>query len=104
MRTVLPWSKYGLQPRRTAFYQRVLAGVSAVPGVSAAAYTSYLPMTMRGGVWDVAVPGRPVNRANPDSGSARFVTPRYFVAMGIPLMAGRAFDDADPRTRSRLRS
>jgi predicted permease len=95
MRTVLPWSKYGLQARRTVFYQRVLAGVSAVPGVSAAAYTSYLPMTMRGGVWDVAVPGRPVNRANPDSGSARFVTPRYFAAMGIPLVAGRAFDDAD---------
>jgi predicted permease len=95
MRTVLPWSKYGLQAKRTAFYQRVLADVSALPGVSAAAYTSYLPMTMRGGVWDVAIPGHPVNRANPDSASSRFVTPQYFRAMGIPLVAGRAFDDAD---------
>ena len=95
MRTVLPWSKYGPQSTRTAFYQRVLDGVSALPGVSAAAYTSYLPMTMRGGIWDVVVPGRPVNAASPDGASARFVTPRYFGAMGIPLMAGRAFDTGD---------
>jgi len=95
LRTFLPWSKYGPQATRTHFYQRVLGDVARMPGVTAAAYTSYLPMTFRGGIWDVTIPGRPVNPARPDFASARFVTPQYFRAMGIPLMAGRAFDESD---------
>lgn len=98
MRTVLPWSKYGSQATRTVFYQHVLEGVSALPGVGAAAYTSYLPMTFRGGVWDVVVPGQPADPKRDTAASSRFVTPQYFRAMGIPLIAGRSFDDRDTST------
>jgi hypothetical protein len=59
MRTTLPWAKYGLQAPRVELYRRVLEGVKALPGVAGAAYTSYLPMTMRGGVWPVELPGVP---------------------------------------------
>ena len=95
MRTFLPWSTYGLQSKRTEFYRQVLDELHAVPGVQAAGYTSYLPMTMRGGVWAVVIPGRPVDPDRPELASSRFVTPRYFEAMGIPLVAGRAFTQAD---------
>ncbi|HEX5070704.1 MAG TPA: ABC transporter permease [Vicinamibacterales bacterium] len=95
MRTVLPWSKYGDQATRTAFYQRVLGDMPSVPGVKAVAYTSYLPMTFRGGVWPVVVQGRPVDPRRGDTASSRFVTPRYFSAMGIAIVAGRPFDDHD---------
>lgn len=94
-RTFLPWSKYGEQALRVDFYRRVLDGVSAMPGVTAAAYTSYLPMTFRGGIWPVVVPGRPAQTGRPQNAGSRFVTPKYFAAMNIPLVAGRTFDDSD---------
>jgi predicted permease len=94
-RTFLPWTKYGPQAMRTGFYQRVLGEVGALPGVTAAAYTSYLPMTMRGGVWDVTIAGRPKPQGRVENASARFITPDYFRAMGIPMMAGRAFTESD---------
>ena len=95
MRTFLPWSTYGAQSTRTEFYRQVLDALHGVPGVKAAAYTSYLPMTMRGGVWAVTIPGRAVDPDRPEMASSRFVTSRFFEAMGIPLVAGRAFTEAD---------
>lgn len=93
MRTTLPWSKYALQAPRVEFIQRVLTGVKGLPGVTTAAYTSFLPMTMRGGVWDVVVPARPASRNDP--ASSRFVTPDYFRVMEIPLKRGRTFEESD---------
>jgi predicted permease len=95
MRTTLPVAKYGPQAPRVDFYRRVIAGVSALPGVIGAAYTSYLPMTMRGGVWPVVVPGRPETPGGGDLASARFVTPDYFRVMEIPLRLGRKFEESD---------
>jgi predicted permease len=95
MRTFLPWTKYGPQSKRTEFYRQVLDELHTLPGVKAVAYTSYLPMTMRGGVWPVTIPGRPVNPDRPELASSRFVTPSFFDAMGIPLVAGRTFAQSD---------
>ena len=97
-RTFLPWAKYGSQASRTDFYRRVLGEVSVLPGVTAAAYTSYLPMTMRGGIWDVTIAGRSTPSGRVENASARFVTPEYFRAMGIPVLSGRPFSEADSPT------
>ena len=94
-RTFLPWSRYGDQAARVAFYRRVLEQVTALPGVTAAAYTSYLPMTMRGGVWPVIIPGRQAQPRAMENASARFITAEYFRAMAIPVLAGRAFEESD---------
>lgn len=94
-RTFLPWERYGAQDVRTAFYGRVLDEVSRQPGVVAAAYTSYLPMTIPGGVWAVVVPGRPVDPNANETAASRFVTPDYFKAMGIPVRAGRTILPTD---------
>jgi predicted permease len=48
LQTALPMPKYLAQAKRTAFYRRVLSGIQALPGVSDAAYISFLPMTMGG--------------------------------------------------------
>ena len=95
MRTTLPAGKYGLQAPRVEFYRRVLEGVSALPGVTAAAYTSYLPMTMRGGVWPVAFAGVPEGPPGSNLASARYVTPEYFRVMEIPLKLGRGIQESD---------
>jgi predicted permease len=98
MRTMLPFARYGLQAPRVEFYRQVLTQVAALPGVSAVAYTSYLPFTMRGGIWPVTAPGVAAGPVPERTASARFITPDYFKVMQIPLMIGRAFDDADSLT------
>lgn len=100
IRTALPFQKYALTLRRADFYSRVLGRVRALPGVTSAAYTSFAPMTLGGGVWAVGTIGQPVIRDNANTASLRFVTPRYFETMGIPVRRGRDVEDADDTTRT----
>jgi predicted permease len=96
LRTTLPMTKYGRQATRVEFYRRVMEGVSTLPGVTGVAYTSYLPMTMRGGIWPIELAGRAPSPR--DTASARYVTPGYFRVMEIPFKMGRGFGDTDVLT------
>ena len=76
--------------RRDAFYHRVIEEVEALPGVTRAAYTSFLPMTMRGGIWPVEAEGAAADLdADRRWASLRFVTPGFFDAMQTPIVFGR---------------
>jgi predicted permease len=95
-RTALPLPKYGGVTARTAFYTRVLSEVRVLPGVSAAAYITGLPMVMRGGIWGVTVPGEPEGpRTDSQNASLRYVTPGYFATLGIPIRQGRDVNEGD---------
>jgi putative ABC transport system permease protein len=100
LRTALPRPKYDSPVRRGEFYERVLAGVRALPGVQNAAFISGLPMVMTGIVTGVEVPGREVRSARSGGVSHRWVTPQYFRTMGIPLRRGRDVEDGDTGDRS----
>lgn len=98
LRTSLPAQKYQLTATRQQYYQRVIDETGALPGVTNAAYISFLPMTMRGGIWpiltttpDLNSPGGFVATDPRDerSASLRFVTPGFFEVMGTPLVQGR---------------
>jgi predicted permease len=96
--TVLPPSKYGTPESRSAFYRRVLERVRALPGVSAAAYVNYPPLTFKGGRMFFRIEGRPMPRPedfNHYIASDRAVSPGYFSALGVPLRRGRYFDERD---------
>ncbi len=95
LRTALPLPKYDTTTRRAAFYRDVLTSVRALPGVSNAAYISFLPMAMRGGIWPVLPEGLSLTTAQADHASSRFATPGYFASLGIPLVRGRDISDAD---------
>jgi predicted permease len=95
LRTALPLPRYNETAARHRFYADVLEGVRALPGVQDAAYTSFLPMVMRGGIWRVHLPGQEAAPGGGSAASLRFVTPRYFATLGIPLVAGRDVSDAD---------
>ena len=58
LRTALPLPRYDSTARRVEFYRRVLTEVRALPGVESAAYISFLPMAMGGGIWPVGIDGR----------------------------------------------
>jgi predicted permease len=95
LRTALPTDRYSTTFARGQFYERVLHEIRALPGVKAAAYTSFTPMIMRGGIWAVEMPGLTPNDSEPHSVSLRFLTSGYFDALGIPLKRGRDLSDSD---------
>ena len=97
-RTALQSRLYRTADQRTRFYDRVVEEVSALPGVTRAAYTSFLPFVMRGGIWPVVVNGRREGFAGDHTASLRFVTPGYFETLRIPLKHGRDFVDSDSPT------
>jgi predicted permease len=96
MRLNLPLPQYNAYATRAVFHRRVLEEVEALSNVKAAAFTSYLPLTMRGGSWPVFLPGQPqVPNGHMQMSLVRFVTPKYFDVMGITLLHGRRFDERD---------
>ena len=97
LRTALPIDRYKSTASRAQFYERVVSDVQALPGVTAAAYTSFTPMIMRGGIWAVEMPGLVTEGASADvhTASLRFLTPGYFAALGVPLLQGRDVASSD---------
>ena len=98
LRTTLPLPRYDQVVRRAQFYQRVLDEVHALPGVRSAAYVTGLPMSHRGGIWPVSLAGEEevvLGRSN--SVSLRYLTPRFFATLGIPLRRGRDVAETDTR-------
>jgi predicted permease len=95
LETALPMTKYQVVAKRTAFYREVLSEIQALPGVSDAAYISFLPMVMGGGIWPVDIDGKTLDRSEGHSASLRFITPGFFSTLRIPLHAGRKLSDAD---------
>ncbi|HEX7252373.1 MAG TPA: ABC transporter permease [Thermoanaerobaculia bacterium] len=95
LRTELPLPKYERTDLRVQFYDHVLSEVRGLPGVSGAGYVSALPMLWRGGIWPISLAGEPPDPADARMVSVRYVTPGYFMAMKIPLLAGRDVASTD---------
>jgi putative ABC transport system permease protein len=88
-------SKHGDDPGVAAYLSRVLAQVHRVPGVEAAGVVNRLPMG--GQVQGGAVRFEHLDAAiNTDW---RTASGRYFEALGVPLIAGRTFDERDTPDR-----
>jgi putative ABC transport system permease protein len=77
--------------------------VEALPGVRAAAFAQMLPLQSWGWTATMNVIGRPpFSPADRPLVELRYVTPRYFDALGIPIQRGRAFTEADVATSQRV--
>jgi predicted permease len=96
--TPVPWPKYAPTAQRTAFYDRVVSQVRALPGVVNAAYISFVPMAMGGGIWPVvfeAGAGPPQDADQAYRASVRFVTPGFFSTLDVPIRIGRDVSEGD---------
>jgi predicted permease len=97
----LPIAQHYREPARVPeFYRRLIGQVSAIPGVKAVGATSRIPLGR--GEWPFGtgyeVEGRPQSSKFSESGAAPLIiSPDYFKAMGIPLLQGRTFTEADGR-------
>ena len=78
-----------------AFYRDLPARLAAIPGVRAAALTSCAPLTGDCSDNGFYIEGRPAPKVPADA-LARFVTPGFFEAAGIPLLRGRGLNEHDP--------
>jgi predicted permease len=97
-RMQLPQARYPDDEARLAFVDRYLERLRAIPGVQNAIVASTLPLSGHWG-WFYEVedaPARQEGESNPVV-LTRSVTPGYFDAMGVRLVAGRAFDPFDGR-------
>jgi predicted permease len=86
--------------QRAAAFDPVLARIRAIPGVAAAGATTALPLSQSDLIGLLfAIEGVPETRAFRDRFAWTIgVTPGYFEAAGMRLLAGRQFDARDLRT------
>jgi len=85
--------RYSKPEQRVTFYKELMAKLEALPGVQAAGSVNYLPLTSGESLTFIWVDG--FDNKDYQQTKGRFVTPHYFQAMHIPLIAGRYFSDAD---------
>jgi predicted permease len=90
-----PGSRYSSRAQRIAYFNDVLRGVRAVPGIEAAGLTDVLPL---GGdrTWGAMAKGRAYTKNHPPPWAfVRITSDGYLKAMGISLRAGRDFTEHD---------
>jgi putative ABC transport system permease protein len=75
--------------------QDFMARARGVPGVISAAAVSGRPLSDGSTGLGLAVPGKDVAGGDVPWGTWRLITPDYFRVMGVPLLRGRTFTDAD---------
>lgn len=81
--------------KQTAFFDRAIARLRALPGVQAVGLTSRLPLTGEGSVNLLSTEHDTRPEAARPIANYRFVSGGYFGAIGTPLVEGRTFVDTD---------
>jgi len=92
--------RYAASAGRRDFYRELLDRLGHLPGVKAVAGARALPMTGRLeiGDWSFVLEGRAASPPLPTDwhpADWQVVTPGYFATMGIPVLQGRDFTEAD---------
>jgi predicted permease len=101
-RLALPSATYATASATARFYMRLSESVRAVPGVTDASITSWVPLTNDHDDTTIETEDHPL--APNAVGRVHFVPAvdeRFFHTMGIPFVAGRTFETADPQRPAR---
>jgi putative ABC transport system permease protein len=99
MQLFLPPVQYPKEEEQVAFYRESLQRLSSLPGVTSAAAITQAPLAGGGPQYIFAVEGRPMpTPSDAPLSSYRIISPDYFQTMGVPLVSGRAFTEADNLT------
>lgn len=92
-------AQYDKDPAIRNFWQRVLDGARAVPGVQSASVGTVVPLTYSHSRADITIEGMPLpkpgNYPHPD---VHIVSDGYASTLGIPLIRGRSFTETDNET------
>ncbi|HLJ51456.1 MAG TPA: ABC transporter permease [Bryobacteraceae bacterium] len=90
--------KVALPQARADFYDQLLSNLKDLPGVTATAAASLLPVESSDNRFVFTIAGaEPAGPGREPGALVRIVTTEYFDAMGIPLLRGRCFRNEDTR-------
>jgi len=96
-------AQYEKDPAVLNFWQQTLDRVRTLPGVESAALGTGVPLTDSHSRVDITLEGMalptPGNYPHPD---VHVVSATYFSTLGVPLVGGRAFTDADAENAPRV--
>jgi putative ABC transport system permease protein len=103
MEMALRTTQYSKDPAILNFWEQVLARVLVLPGVESAALGTVVPLTDSHSRSDITIEGMPLpspgNFPHPDEHE---VSPGYLKTLGVPLLRGREFTDADTENTPRV--
>ncbi len=98
IQTYLPLARFPQPQQKIAFYSNALRNMQSVPGVEAASISTALPVIANHGT-PVLFEGQPaLPLGQRPIVFFQSISPDYPKAMGIPIVAGRAFTDRDDAT------
>jgi predicted permease len=89
-----PGAEYKTREQKNAYFTEVLRRAGEVPGVNAVGLTDALPLG-RNRTWCVPAKGQTYAEGQYPCEFIRIVSEGYIRAMGIPLRAGRDFEERD---------
>jgi predicted permease len=93
---VLPESRYGKKPLQTQAFTGIVSRLKELPGVFGAAYVTTPPLNPRGGLGGrLLIDGRVFEKNREPGARVRFVHGGYLRTMGLRLLQGRDFQEAD---------
>jgi putative ABC transport system permease protein len=92
----LPGTRYGEESAQAGFFEELVTRVQSIPGVESATAITFAPLTGAGS----ATTFWPLDRPMPEPASqpvadVRWIHRDYHRTLGLPLVAGRFFDETD---------
>jgi predicted permease len=92
----LPDTAFPNEQKQIAFFRAVTGRLAGEPGVVASGLAVPIPFSGFNPSASFEIEGQPIGPGNPGPhGDVRWVSPGYFAAMKIPVVAGREFSDQD---------
>ena len=94
-RSSLPFARYKTGADRLELVHRIERGLGALPGVVGVGTTTQLPLTGSGSLQPYAYDEETARHWESVTADGRNVSPEFFRTMGVALVAGRFFTEAD---------
>jgi putative ABC transport system permease protein len=97
-RVALPLDRYLSIDQQRTFFRELSGRLQTLPGVTAAGATATIPLSGNSMISTVQIEGQPqteMSMANIPAARINAVTPGYFGALRVPLIAGRLLDERD---------
>ncbi|MFN8573319.1 MAG: ADOP family duplicated permease [Gemmatimonadaceae bacterium] len=90
-----PPDRYDTPERLRLLYEALMGQLRQLPGVQAVAFTNHAPLSGTSMPTRVVVAGREANEQTPDQANFKTISPNYFTTVGVAVLRGRVFTDAD---------
>jgi putative ABC transport system permease protein len=91
----LPETRYPEPAQAARFFQELIRRVESLPGVEQVSLSTVQPLSGVAVNDPFSIEGRPLDFNNAPVAGWQHVTPNFFRALGIPIVAGRDFTDRD---------